>query len=837
MWFINETVMAAPRQFPLRLALLLALVPLAWWGLDYLKVFGRINNLAESWMYQFRGEIPATDNTKPGHPPLKIIYVDVDGPTVKFLGERPWSREYYARIINALFEYGDIKAVGLDFVLSPAGVLSGMLDQQKVHNNDNLLGTAMEKYPGAIIATVYSEVPHSAAAVKDLPATSALKQADFPYIYLGYVDPAKNGYPESPTFPLINPDRIHTGMIDVATDYNGDGVADSVPRWVPLFAETIGPDHTNNIVSGYLKFTYPDDKDLNGTDSPSPLRMDQGNTTLVLDPNGGPPFKMPKIQDVTFYNLSIKLALAYLGLDERNIKRSPNDLQIVDSAGKVLVDIPMREQQLLEVNWFSKWINPVLNPRYSFLQVMDHGSKWETGTPEQKAAAKEFFQPFKDAIVLVGPVDPILQDLAPTPFDAENQPKVGVYGNLLKTIFTGDYILRPPGWVPVVLQFMLTLVVAGLAVYSGRGAGLAKVAAVVVLLAYILGVFETFAHFTLMLPLMVPVGSAFSTAFIGAVARLEAEEKQKKRIKGMFATYLAPEVVNEMADSDQEPQLGGHSVFITCFFSDVQSFSAFSEVLTPAKLVDLMNEYLTAMTDILQAERGSLDKFIGDAIVAMYGAPITLTDHGLRASVAACRMQKRLGELRQKWIGEGDKWPDRVHNMRMRIGLNTGDATVGNMGSATRFNYTMMGDTVNLAARCESGAKHFGVYTMCTEDTKKNAEEKGNQILFRRLNKIKVKGRSTPVEVYEIVCFREEATPDTLRCVELFEQALHLYFAQKWDEAKALFAEAQKLEPLQPGRDAGVAHNPSELMQEKCDEMKAHPPASNWNGVEEMTEK
>jgi adenylate cyclase len=616
-------------------------------------------------------------------------------------------------------------------------------------------------------------------------------------------------------------------MLDVATDYNAGGVADSVPRWVPLFAETKGPDNTDNIINGYLAFNNLD----------SEFRVDQDDTVMVLNPDGGAPFRLPKIQDITFYNLSIKLALAYLGLDEKNIKRTADNLQIVDKAGHVLIDIPLREQQLVEINWFSKWDNPELNPRVSFLEVMARGAKYETGTPAEQAVQKEFFQQFKDAIVLIGPVDPILQDLAPTPFDAEAKPKVAVYGNLLKTFFTGLYIHRPPSWVPGLLQFALTLVVGALAVYSGHRAGLAKMAAVVVLLAYLLGVFEVFAHFTLVLPLVVPVGSAFSTAFVGAVVRLVDEEKQKKRIKGMFSTYLAPEVVNDMVGSGKEPQLGGHNVVITCFFSDVQAFSTFSEVLPPGKLTDLMNEYLTAMTDILQAERGSLDKYIGDAIVAMYGAPVDLKDHALRACVATCLMQKRLGELRQKWISEGDKWPDRVHRMRMRIGLNTGETIVGNMGSATRFNYTMMGDTVNLAARCESGAKKFGVYTMCTEDTKRHAEEQGGQILFRRLNKIIVKGKTKPTEIFEIVGLRAEASADTLRCVELSEKALERYFAQKWDEAKALFAEAQKLEPLQPGRDPGVAHNPSELMQEKCDEMKAAPPPPNWNGVEEMTEK
>jgi adenylate cyclase len=340
-----------------------------------------------------------------------------------------------------------------------------------------------------------------------------------------------------------------------------------------------------------------------------------------------------------------------------------------------------------------------------------------------------------------------------------------------------------------------------------------------------------------MLPLVAPVGSSVTIALVGAIARLADEEKQKKRITGMFGTYLAPEVVSDMVTSGKEPQLGGHSVNITCFFSDVQGFSTFSEVLPPDRLTNLMNEFLTPMTDIVQAERGSLDKYIGDAIVAMYGAPVDLEDHALRACVAACTMQKCLAGLRKGWLSEGAKWPERVHNMRMRIGLNTGEAIVGNMGSLKRFNYTMMGDTVNLGARCESGAKQFGVYTMCTEDTKKAASAASDQVLFRRLNKIIVKGRTLPVEVYEVVGFRTDASPDTLKCIALFEKGLELYFSQQWDMARALFAEAEPLEPLQPSRDKGVAHNPSELMQQKCGQMKANPPPADWNGVETMTEK
>jgi adenylate cyclase len=175
--------------------------------------------------------------------------------------------------------------------------------------------------------------------------------------------------------------------------------------------------------------------------------------------------------------------------------------------------------------------------------------------------------------------------------------------------------------------------------------------------------------------------------------------------------------------------------------------------------------------------------------------------------------------------------------MRSRIGLNTGPAVVGNMGSTSRFNYTMMGDDVNLGARLESGAKQFGVYTMCSEATKLAAEKFETTVLFRRLNKIIVKGRSTPVEVYEVIGLRADATSEILRCVEIFEKGLECYFAQKWDEAIALFAESEKLEPLKPGVDAGVEHNPSELMQKVCAEMKKNPPSPDWDGVYEMKSK
>ena len=210
----------------------------------------------------------------------------------------------------------------------------------------------------------------------------------------------------------------------------------------------------------------------------------------------------------------------------------------------------------------------------------------------------------------------------------------------------------------------------------------------------------------------------------------------------------------------------------------------------------------------------------------------------LRACVASQLVQRKLGELREKWRAEGDKWPEIVVRMQTRIGLNSGLATVGNMGSHARFNYTMMGDTVNLTARMESGAKAYGVYTMVTEATKAGCEQHGgDRVVFRYLDKIVVKGRTIPVPIYEIVGLKEDVTAPTRECLGLFDQGIARYLVQDWDAAEALFRRSAELEPNQPGKTPGVESNPSLALIERCRYMRAHPPGKDWDGVYVMKEK
>ncbi len=602
-----------------------------------------------------------------------------------------------------------------------------------------------------------------------------------PLLRKGAVDRTKNDVPEMPEngFVLGPMGPIgRVGLIDVDVEYSGD----ATPRWVPMFVQTVGP---------------------------------------------------------TLYHMSLQLVLQSLGLDESAVRLQGDHIDVVQPDGHVRLRIPLREGQLLEANWFSRWQNAQLNPRVSLSDVFGAIEADGSDKPQDQQAAREFFAQFKDAIVLIGPTDPLLQDLAPTPFDSHPVPKVGLHGNLVKTILSGRYLVHLPAWFTWCAVFGLTLIVSVLAVAGGSRSVVAKVFAVAALGGYVFLCLQLFARADLVLPMAAPLGAAFTTSFGAVIWQLLSEEKAKGRIKGMFGTYLAPTVVEQMIESGKDPELGGHDSEITAYFSDIQSFSSFSEVMPSSKLGELLNEFLTACTDIVQGERGTLDKYIGDAVVAMFGAPVDAPDHAYRACVASQLVQRRVAELCEKWRGEGDKWPLLVHNLRTRIGLNTGTCMIGNMGSRTRFNYTMMGDNVNLAARMESGAKSWGVYTMCAETTKVGCQKfDPERIVFRALGRIVVKGRSQPAPIYELVGFKEDVSDRTRECVGIFEQALAKYYARDWDGALALFAKSRELEPNQPGKTPGISSNPSLVYLDKVvPETRAENLAANWDGRYVMHEK
>jgi adenylate cyclase len=440
----------------------------------------------------------------------------------------------------------------------------------------------------------------------------------------------------------------------------------------------------------------------------------------------------------------------------------------------------------------------------------------------------------KGKVLLVGLAASGLTDSGFTPFSGSS-PLVLVHANVIDNILRGDFVrVVPAKWVWL---GGVSVTIAALWLFSRRSLREEWVFACAVPVLYVAaGTLAWLSNFWL--PLVWPLLGFGLIQVFSIGSRLLAAQRAKAEIKAMFGAYVSPELVKRMVDSGQKPQLGGHEENVTAYFSDIQGFSAFSELLPAARLVELMNEYLTVCTDIVQSEGGTLDKYIGDAVVAIFGAPLPLKDHAYRACLVAQRVQRALGELRGKWQAEGDKWPDIVGKMQSRIGLNSGPCVIGNMGSRTRFNYTMMGDNVNLAARMESGAKAWGVYSMCTDATKRACEEHGgDRVIFRSLGRIVVMGRSRPVPIYEIAGLKEWVTADTRECVRLFEDALQKYYARDWSGALNGFERSLQYEPNQPGKTPGAQANPSLVYLGITRKYLAEPPPADWAGVYVMKEK
>ena len=682
--------------------------------------------------------------------PVKVCYVDVDTESINRLGNFPWNREFFAITLDALFEHGGIKAVGMDFVFSAAGISA--LGREEAEAGSKALGKSIHKNKNVVAAATFGT------------------KGVFPFVFQNSKVIPEDDAPELPAFPIVGPTWGHIGLIDTV----GNDV-----RYIPFFAKT---------------------------------------------------------SNHTYLPMSLELALIYWGLPASAVSVEKDNLVVSKDDGSSLASIPLVMGQLVEPNWFGAWMEK--DHHVSLVHVMAFAQALQNGTEEEKQMAREFFAPFKDSVVLIGPVDPLLKDISLMPLNGSHAvPRVSLHGNLLKTILSGRFIERPPVWVNCALIFLLGFVAASFSIVPHRFNGLARICGALVVLGYIGAAFLLFSTHDLIIPLIAPLGAAASCTFSGALIHLSNERRQKRRITGMFGTYLSPSLVEKMVDSGEEPKLGGIDAEITAFFSDVQGFSGFSEMLTPQQLVALMNEYLSAMTDILMEEGCYVDKYIGDAIVGIFNSPVELENHALKACMVTQLLHKRLSGLREKWAGEGDKWPPFVSRMQMRIGMNTGRATVGNMGSEKRFNYTMMGDMVNLAARCESGAKSYGVYTMITGETKRSAEAGGDDCVFRFLDKIIVKGRSEPAEMYEVVCLRQDLDAETQQCIELYAEGVEHYRCQRWTPALDCFEKSAVLETNRPERNPDSPTTPSLVMIDRTRHLMDTPPGADWNGVYVMKSK
>lgn len=293
---------------------------------------------------------------------------------------------------------------------------------------------------------------------------------------------------------------------------------------------------------------------------------------------------------------------------------------------------------------------------------------------------------------------------------------------------------------------------------------------------------------------------------------------EREKIKGILGSMIDPVVVGE-AMKDLAALKRGSEKNITAFFSDIASFSAISEKLTSPELASLLNEYLSAMTIILKEHDGVLDKYIGDAIVGIFNSPLDVDDHVYKAVMASIKMQAKLVDLKRDWVAQNKYIPE-ARTMKFRIGLNTGLAKVGFMGTDALASYTMMGDTVNLAARLEAAGKDYGVSILASDAV---YDQVKGRIFARRLDVVRVKGKTQPVTLYQIICPKGKERTQHAEFVDRYEKGLDAYLNRSWDAAIGYLHEAQKI--------LGSGDKSSKLLTDRCRSYKIAPPPADWDGV------
>ncbi|MBI3107066.1 MAG: adenylate/guanylate cyclase domain-containing protein, partial [Candidatus Rokubacteria bacterium] len=419
---------------------------------------------------------------------------------------------------------------------------------------------------------------------------------------------------------------------------------------------------------------------------------------------------------------------------------------------------------------------------------------------------------FRDKIVLVTAAAAGLTDLRATPFSPVT-PGAEILANVIDSILSRRVLRSLGAWTEAAYTLALAVTVALLAVSMRPYPGLALVTA---LWAAVVGLHWMLFGRGWVLPL-VPVSVAMAGAYLGVVvAGYVAEEREKKRIRSAFGHYLAPQVLEEVLRSPERLRLGGERRRLTVLFSDIEGFSALSEKIPADDVSPMLNEYLDRMMGCIKATAGTLDKFIGDAVMAEWNAPVAQADHAARACEAALLMMEEVRRLRERWRAEG-KPPRNV-----RIGINTGEMVVGNLGSREIFDYTVIGDEVNVAARLEPLNKDFDTNIAVSGSTRDEAEEhRPGTFVFRRLARVLLKGKSAPVEVHELVGRTGAVEAERMAALEAYGRGLDLFFAGRFPEARALLERAVETCP---------GDGPSGAYAALCASYEASPPPADWRG-------
>jgi len=410
-------------------------------------------------------------------------------------------------------------------------------------------------------------------------------------------------------------------------------------------------------------------------------------------------------------------------------------------------------------------------------------------------------------------------DLGKNPFH-KAYANVGTHANIYNTIMSEQFIMPLPRWTSWTLALALCLLSA--LAYRRIASLKARIAyGVFSSIFTFAGITALFALFRIYVEMFVPLLSVVVTFLLVSILKFIFSEQEKSFLRKAFTMYLSSDVVNEIVSDPSKLKLGGQEKQITALFTDIKSFSTLSEQVSPEHLVQILNKYLTVMSDLVLEQKGTIDKYIGDAIVSFFGAPLDLEDHAARACFAAVRMKQAEEKLNRELLASGEIPMPII----TRIGVNTGSMVVGNMGTDNKMNYTIMGNDVNLAARLEGVNKQYGTWILVSEST---WNETGGLFLGRKLDRVRVVGIDTPVQLYNILAVRSEASSKMVQLAERFNEAMDAYRSKRFKEAFMLFGKCAEADPDDP--------TPA-VFRDRLREMSKTGIPADWSDVVNMTSK
>jgi len=697
--------------------------------------------------------------TKPNTLDPRVVIIDIDEKSLKTIGRWPWNRKVMANLMDILFDHYYIQVLGFDILFAEPDESSGL-------NTLSDMANGVLKDNQAYIDTL--EQLKTELNYDQLFADS-LAERD---IVLGYffrnqtnVDAEKLN-----TGLLPNPIETVTPFIDAKKqliDPTGYGAN------LPIFQNAA-------ITGGFI--------DIPTIDADGIART----LPIVQHYEGG-----------IYQSFALGITRAVLGFPP--VEPIYED-EVGNSTGNILqaikIDdfrIPVTDQGIVYIPYRGNY------PSYTYVSISDIMNK--------KVSADIL----DGAIVLMGTTATGLLDMRATPVQ-NVYPGVEIHANVVSGILDSSIKLKPFDVQGV--NFLTHLIIGGLMIIAlARLKLVYSVMLTIALVTIMLAInYYTWQEMNIIMPVVSPVLMILLLFILHIAYGYFIEDNNKRKLNKLFGQYVPPELVDEMNNTSKAISLKGETREMTVLFSDIRGFTSLSEKLDPEQLTTLMNQYLTVMTRIIHQNRGTVDKYIGDAIMAFWGAPLTDEEHAKHAMEAATAMIAALPEINASFKKQG--FPE----INIGVGLNTGKMNVGNMGSEFRMAYTVLGDAVNLAARLESITKQYGLQLIVSESTKDQAPD----WIYQEIDLVRVVGKNVPISIFQPMARNSEINEKQQKEMYLFKLAIKLYRQQKWNEAKKLIMELIEL-------TAGPLLY--QLYLGRIVERQNNPPKENWDGVYEAKSK